>query len=285
MGGKRVKVSLVLEGGGMRGTYSTGVLDFLLDTEFSFDSCYGVSAGAGHACSFLSKQRGRAFRVVSQYTHLSDYAGVRSFLSTGNFFNVDFIYRKIPDRLEPFDYETFEKNPTKFFSVATNVKTGHADYLEISDLKKDMGKVVASSSLPFLSKMIEVDNQLYLDGGIGDSIPVQKALAESDKAVVVLTRSALYRKNPFRNALFLKLKYGKYPEFCRAMLERHIHYNETLDFLTRAENEGKVFLFRPKLEPDIGRLERNREKLRALYERGFEEALARKKEFENFLRG
>lgn len=279
-----MKISLVLEGGGMRGTYSTGVLDFLLDEQVEFCSCYAVSAGSGHACSFLSRQRGRAFRVVANNVKIPEYAGVKVLLKTGDFFNVDYIYHKIPDKLDIYDYDAFANNPTKFFAVCTNLETGKADYLQVEDLRKDMGKIVASSSLPFLSRTQVIEGKPYLDGGIGDSIPVRKALETADKAVVVLTRDLHYRKSPFKLKRLLKFKYGKYPEFCKAMLDRYERYNETLDFIAEAEKEGKLFVFRPTYELQVGRLERDPAKLKALYEQGFEESLKRKQEFEEFVK-
>ena len=169
------QTALVLEGGGMRGVYTAGVLDRLMEEKLEFDVCYGVSAGACHACSFLSRQHGRAFAVNVDYLDDSRYLSVKSWLKTGDLFGAQMLYDIIPNQLNLYDYDAFAKNPTKFFAVATDCLTGKAEYFPITDMHRDVIKVRASSSLPLLSRMVEIDGRPYLDGGLADSIPVDQA--------------------------------------------------------------------------------------------------------------
>ncbi len=169
------KTALVLEGGGMRGVYTAGVLDRLMEEKLEFDVCYGVSAGACHACSFLSRQHGRAFAVNVDYLDDSRYLSVKSWLKTGDLFGAQMLYDIIPNQLNLYDYDAFAKNPTKFFAVATDCLTGKAEYFPITDMHRDVIKVRASSSLPLLSRMVEIDGRPYLDGGLADSIPVARS--------------------------------------------------------------------------------------------------------------
>lgn len=276
--------ALILEGGGMRGAYVTGVLDFFLENNIEFDACYGVSAGAGHACSFLSKQKGRAIRVNLNYLTNPKYAGFRSLLTTGDFFGCKFIYEKVPNELDPYDYEAFRNNPTHFYAVATSLETGKAEYFHLQDLKKDMIKVVASSSLPFLSRIVTIEGKPYLDGGIADSIPFKQALNDGyKKIVVVLTRDENYRKKPFKFKKILQWKYGKYPLFVEAMLKRAENYNKTLEEIRTAEERGEIFVIRPSKELKIGRLEKDKEKIKALHSLGFSNATQKKDSLLNYL--
>lgn len=276
--------ALIVEGGGMRGAYVTGVLDFLLENKIQFGACYGVSAGAGHACSFLSEQKGRAIRVSTEYLTDARYVGIRSLLKTGDFFESQFIYDTIPKKIDPYDYETFSKNPTKFFAVATSLETGKPEYFLIKDLLVDMPKVVASSSLPFLSKTVFIDNKPYLDGGVSDSIPFKKALQDGyKKTVIILTRDIHYRKKPFKFKKLLQWKYGKYPLFIKTMLERANNYNQTIEDIITKEKEGKIFVIRPSEELHVGRLERDKEKVKALHTLGFSDASRQKQALLNYL--
>ena len=158
------QAGLVLEGGGMKGVYTAGVLDFFLDQGIDFAKCYGVSAGACHLCSYLSKQRGRAYAVVADYLDDPNYWGISSLLRTGDLFNVDMCYRQIPETLNPFDYETYDKNPSKGYAVVTNIETGRAEYIPFGDLHENIRAVRASASLPLVSRNVRIGDSLYLDG-------------------------------------------------------------------------------------------------------------------------
>ena len=183
------QIGLILEGGGMRGLYTAGVLDFFLDKNIEFSSCYGVSAGAAHCCSYLSKQRERAFKASTEHLSNRNYASVYSLITTGDYFNSDFVYRKLPEELNPYDYEAFSRFEGEFYAVVTDCQSGQAEYKQIHDMKKDMDVIRASCSLPFLSKKVMIDGKAYLDGGVSDSIPLRKSMEDGNqKNVVILTR-------------------------------------------------------------------------------------------------
>ena len=250
------EAGLVLEGGGMRGLYTAGVLDYFIDKGIYFRNCYGVSAGATQGCSYISKQRGRAYKIFTKYMQDKRYASFGNLLKEGNYFGKDFSLKKIPDELEPYDYDTFKNSGINFYAVATNCRTGAPEYLKIEDMRNevDMDKVWASCSLPLLSKNVHIENEEYLDGGVADSIPVVKAIKDGNKKVVlILTRDINYRKKPNKLISVIKLKYRKYPKFVSVMEKRHSIYNKTLKRIQKLENEGKIFVIRPKAEVKIGR--------------------------------
>lgn len=263
---------LILEGGGMRGVYTAGVLDAFLEENIEFSSIYGVSAGSCHACSYMSKQKGRAYRVNVDYLDDPNYCGVKSYLKTGNVFGADMLYSQIPNVLDPFDYEEFKKYPGKFFAVLTNEETGEPEYIRVKDLKKQMWAVRASSSLPLVSKTVVVKGRHYLDGGIADSIPIRRSIeAGNEKNVVILTREDSYRKAPNELMPLMKLRYSHSKAFLEKAENRHIRYNETLDYLKKEEEEGRVFIIRPSEKVNVGRVEKNKDKLEHLYNIGLED--------------
>lgn len=259
-----MKIGLVLEGGAMRGVFTAGVLDVFLDQKFQFDRCYAVSVGSCLACSYLCAQRGRGYAVMTDYLDNKDYCSFSSLRRTGDLFGAEFLYHKIPEELYPIDNEAFHRNGTEFYSVVTDCNRGNAEYLRVSDMFSDVDKVRASASLPFVSRMVEIDGQVYLDGGVTDPIPVQKALSDGcDKIVVVLTRPRDYRKKKERSSFFARLKYRKYPAFVQAMKERVSIYNRTLEALSRLEAEGKALVLAPAQALPIRRTEKD---LRVLLE-------------------
>lgn len=268
-----IKAGLVVEGGGMRGVYSSGVLDFFIEKDLFFENNYGVSAGACHLCSYLAKQYKRAFRVNVDYLNDKRYCSVHSLLKTGNLFGAEMLYDIIPNELDLFDYDTYNKNESNFYVVITDINTGKPEYVKIGDLKKDIIYVRASSSLPLLAQNVKINDKEYLDGGISDSIPIKKSIADGNKKnVVILTRDSTYRKGKNSLMPIIKLKYKKYPNFVKSMADRYIVYNEILDFIKELENNGDVFIIRPKKPVNIGRTEKNREKLEALYNDGYNDA-------------
>ncbi|MCC2705308.1 patatin-like phospholipase family protein [Intestinibacter bartlettii] len=268
-----IKAGLVVEGGGMRGVYSSGVLDFFIEKDLFFENNYGVSAGACHLCSYLAKQYKRAFRVNVDYLNDKRYCSVHSLLKTGNLFGAEMLYDIIPNELDLFDYDTYNKNESNFYVVITNINTGKPEYVKIGDLKKDIIYVRASSSLPLLAQNVKINDKEYLDGGISDSIPIKKSIADGNKKnVVILTRDNTYRKGKNSLMPIIKLKYKKYPNFVKSMADRYIVYNEILDFIKELEDNGDVFVIRPKKPVNIGRTEKNREKLEALYNDGYNDA-------------
>ena len=268
-----IKAGLVVEGGGMRGVYSSGVLDFFIEKDLFFENNYGVSAGACHLCSYLAKQYKRAFRVNVDYLNDKRYCSVHSLLKTGNLFGAEMLYDIIPNELDLFDYDTYNKNESNFYVVITDINTGKPEYVKIGDLKKDIIYVRASSSLPLLAQNVKINDKEYLDGGISDSIPIKKSIADGNKKnVVILTRDSTYRKGKNSLMPIIKLKYKKYPNFVKSMADRYIVYNEILDFIKELEDNGEVFVIRPKKPVNIGRTEKNREKLEALYNDGYNDA-------------
>ena len=268
-----IKAGLVVEGGGMRGVYSSGVLDFFIEKDLFFENNYGVSAGACHLCSYLAKQYKRAFRVNVDYLNDKRYCSVHSLLKTGNLFGAEMLYDIIPNELDLFDYDTYNKNESNFYVVITDINTGKPEYVKIGDLKKDIIYVRASSSLTLLAQNVKINDKEYLDGGISDSIPIKKSIADGNKKnVVILTRDSTYRKGKNSLMPIIKLKYKKYPNFVKSMADRYIVYNEILDFIKELEDNGDVFVIRPKKPVNIGRTEKNREKLEALYNDGYNDA-------------
>lgn len=279
------QAGLVLEGGGMKGAYTAGVLDFFLEKNMEFSSVYGVSAGAVHMCSYLSKQKGRSIRISTKYGADPRYCSIWSLLFTGDIFNVKTCYDTVPNKWEPFDHKTYESYQGKAYAVVTNIETGKAEYLRVKECREGLQKVRASASLPLVSRNVPIDGGLYLDGGISDAIPIAKSIMDGNaKNVVVLTKEVGYVRKPASQLGLLKLRYGKkYPRVVELMKNRHTAYNETLEYLKRLEESGKVFIIRPKKPSDVGRLEKDAKKLQALYEEGYEDAKACHEELITFL--
>lgn len=268
--------SLILEGGGMKGIYTAGVLDFFLDKELEFSSVYGVSAGACHMASYISKQKGRGKDVMIDYLDDKRYMGLKSLITTGDIFNVDFNYRLVPEKLNPFDYDTFAAFKGKAYAVVTNVETGRAEYKRLRNIHKDIDYIRASSSLPLVSRIVKIGDKKYLDGGVADSIPIKRSIkAGYEKNVVVMTKPVGYRRKPTSHPEIFRARYPKYPKIYDLMKRRHLRYNKTLDYLDELEAEGKVFVIRPQVDFDIDRLEKDKDKLLKLYEEGYNEAAER----------
>lgn len=264
---------LVLEGGGLKGVYTAGVLDLFLDKGIEFSSVYGVSAGACCMCSYLSKQRGRAFDVNVDYLDTKYYCSLRSLLSTGDLFHAGICYHLIPEYLYPYDYETFDRYEGKAYSVATDIVTGRPEYFRIRDMKEDIDKIRASASLPLVSRNVKIDGGLYLDGGISDAIPLQKSVMDGNrKNVVVMTKEQGFVRKPTAHLALLKARYARYPRVWELMAERHINYNEQVEYIGRQQAAGAAFVIRPAAESGVGRLEKDVEKLKALYRQGYEDA-------------
>ncbi|MDE7048468.1 MAG: patatin family protein, partial [Lachnospiraceae bacterium] len=191
------EAGLVLEGGGMKGVYTCGVLDFFLDKELEFRSCYGVSAGACCLCSFLSKQKGRGYHVTVDYLEDKNYCGIYSLFTTGDLFGAEMCYHKIPEELYPYDYDTYNGYQGNFYSVVTNIETGRPEYIPIKDMKKDIDAIRASASLPLVSRNVKWKQGLYLDGGISDAIPLRRSIKDGNKKnIVIMPRESGYRRPP-----------------------------------------------------------------------------------------
>lgn len=263
---------IVLEGGGLRGAFTSGVLEYFLDKELNFDRVIGVSAGACTGASYLSKQKERNRKINVEYPSDRRYMGLRHLISTGSYFNMKFVFEELPDKLAPFDEQAFFKNPTEFDIVITSLLTGKPVVLSKSDIANITIRkaLVATSSIPLLSQPVDINGKLYFDGGVSDSIPVKYALSKHEKAVVVLTRPRGYRKEKMGGQFILKLIFRKQPEFLETLLKRNEEYNQTLDFCEQMEREGKLFLIAPSPKFSIGRMEKSYEKRLALYNHGYQ---------------
>ena len=281
---KEKKTGLVLEGGGMRGIYTAGVLDVFLDHDISFDGVIGVSAGAVHGASFVSGQKERSIRYYKKYCNDKRFMSFKNWLRTGNLVDEQFCFHDIPERLDPYDYEAFDRGNTRFYVACSNVETGKAEYLEIKDMFKDVEYFRATASLPYVSQMVEVGGMKLLDGGCTDSIPL-RAFAKMGykKCVVVLTRPAGYRKKP-GNFWLPEAAYHKYPAFVRALRSRYYFYNKTVEWIDRLEQEGKIFVIRPSVALPIGRTEHSVEKLQETYDIGRKDAANQMHAMENWFK-
>ncbi len=269
------QAGLILEGGAMKGVYTAGVLDFFLDKEIEFSSCYGVSAGACHLCSFLSKQRGRAYRVSVNYLDNKRYCGSFSLLTTGDLFGTDMCYDLIPNYLDPYDFEAFDQYEGKAYAAVTNIETGEAEYMPLEEMHRDIIAVRASSSMPLVARNVRIGDGLYLDGGISDSVPIAKSIKDGNrKNVVVLTKETAFRREPADTAqlALIKARYIRYPKVYELMKERHITYNSMLDYLKMQEENGNAFVIRPKKKSGVGRIEKDGKKLEELYKEGYRDA-------------
>ena len=263
-----MKTGLVLEGGGVRGIYTAGVLDVFMEHEVLFDGVIGVSAGAIHGCSYLSGQKGRSIRYYKKYSRDPRFMSMRSFFKTGNIVGADFCYHELPDKLDVYDNEAFLANGTPFYAGCTNVKTGEAEYLRVNDMRREIDKLRASASLPYLSSPVEIDGQIYLDGGCNDSIPVEAFINMGYKRnVLILTRPADYVRKPDHPKL-ARLVYRKYPAFAKALCDHHDRYNRTMRLIEKMERDGDVFVIRPEKSLAIGRLEKDPEKIQVIYDIG-----------------
>lgn len=267
------KIGLILEGGGMRGVYTAGVLDFFLDKNIEFGSCYGVSAGSVNASNYLSKQRGRTYRINVDYIDDRSYASFYNLLTTGNFFGTEMCYDIVPNELNPYDYDTFNKYEGDFYVVATNCRTGKPEYFKMKDLKKEIDVIRASCSLPLMAEMVKIGKDMYLDGGIADSVPIRRSVCDGhEKNVIILTRDLNYRKKPNEFMALIKVRYAGYPNLVKALERRHIEYNRTLEYIENQEKKGKVYVIRPSKPIKVGKIERDKDKLTALYHRGLKDA-------------
>ncbi len=264
------KIGLVMEGGSMRGMFTCGVTDVFMEHGLTFDGGVGVSAGATFGANIKSHQIGRARRYNKQFCQDPRYASFRSLLLTGDLFNVDFCYRELPFEIDIWDSETFAADPMEFFVVASDVETGKPVYYRCGKGgPPDILWFRASASMPLLSRIVEIGDRHLLDGGISDSIPLRfMERIGYTRNVVILTQPRKYRKK--KNALMplARLEYGRYPNFVRAMANRHIRYNETLKYIEAQENAGAAFVIRPPESLRIGRMERDPDELERVYQIG-----------------
>ena len=266
-----MSIGLVLEGGGMRGAYTSGVLEVLLQNAIEFPAVYGISAGACNALSYISKQPKRNFDIFYQYVADKRYISVENLYKTGSLFGFDFIFGELFHELLPFDYQTFFDSPVNLRVGATDMGTGKPVFFSKEELDEQFTAVRASSSLPFVSNIVSYRGHELLDGGCSMPIPLERSIFDGNELnVVVLTRDASYRKNPrpeFPRAV-LRAKYGDYPKFVDAMMARPEAYNNELQLCRRQERAGMAVVVRPSSPIITGRYEKDPERLKSIYEMG-----------------
>ena len=265
-----MNTGLILEGGAMRGMFTAGVMDVLMENGVTFDGAVGTSAGAAFGCNYKSHQIGRVIRYNTRYCKDKRFCSISSLIKSGDIYNADFCYGDIPSKYDIFDFDTYKNDPMEFYSVCTDIETGKAVYHKYTgDEDSGFDWIRASASMPLVSKIVEIDGKKLLDGGMADSIPLK--FFESigyDRNVVVLTQPADYRKKPNGAMPLIRIAYRKYPKLVEAMANRHIVYNDTIDYINSEEKTGKLLVIRPENPLPVSRMEKDPEKLKAAYNEG-----------------
>lgn len=276
-------VGLVLEGGGMRGLYTAGVLDALMNEEIKVGGMVTVSAGALFGINYASGQKGRALRYNKTYIKDKRYMGIRQLIKTGDIISKDFAYYTVPFSLDVFDENAFKQSGIDFYATVTNMETGQAEYKHITEPFKEMEILRASGSMPFVSKPINLDDTYYLDGGVADSIPFEKAKELGfNKRLVILTRPLAYRKTK-PNSFLIDRWYKKYPKFKETLKNRYLNYNNTVEKIIEEEKRGETFVIRPSQTIPIKRLERDPDKLQSMYDLGVKDTLELLEELKKYV--
>lgn len=280
-----MKKGLIMEGGAMRGMFTAGVIDVMMEAGIEFDGAIGVSAGACFGCNYKSKQIGRVIRYNTRFCNDKRYSGFHLLLKEGNIFSTDFCYNVVPTQYDVFDFDTYEANPMEFYVVCTDIETGEAVYHRYDGLE-DHGFdwIRASASMPLVSQIVEIEGRKYLDGGIADSIPV--SFFESigyDRNVAILTQPEDYvkRKNPLMP--LVRAKYRDYPKLVEAMEKRDIYYNVALRYVEQREAAGELLVIRPESKLDISKVEKDPEKLKEVYVQGRLAATKKLNEIKEYL--
>lgn len=265
-----MKFGIVMEGGAMRGLFTAGVTDVLMENGIEFDGGIGVSAGACFGCNYKSSQRGRVIRYNLRFCRDKRYCSLRSLIKTGDMFGSEFCYHTLPNKLDIFDYEKYNKNPMEFFVVCTDVETGRPVYKRLNTIDSEgIEWIRASASMPLASRIVEIGDRKFLDGGISDSIPLKFMEKNGyDKNIVILTRPRNYEKKPNRSVSLVKAKYKKYPKLLRTYINRPKMYNEQLEYIRNSEAEGRAFVIAPPEDLPIGHIEHNQDKLLEVYRIG-----------------
>jgi predicted patatin/cPLA2 family phospholipase len=279
-------ISLVLEGGANRTYYTIGILDAMLENNIEVDILVGVSAGIANGISYISKQKGRSLELGMKYMSDKRYMGFRHYFkrNNGSYYNIDFVFKEIPRKLIPFDYEVFQNSKSDVYAVVTNLETGLPEYLKIDDYEKSWQIILASCSLPFMFKAVEIDGRKYMDGGCSDPLPVK--FAESlgaDKLIAVLTREKSYKKENDRESKFSSFFFRKNKNFANVLKNRSLIYNESKEYLYNKEKEGSAFVFAPKCTTKWKRTEKNTDILMKMYREGYNDAINRMDELKKFI--
>ena len=271
-----MKVGIVLEGGGFRGIYTAGILDYFLDQNWHFPYVIGVSMGTVNGANYIAKQKGRSIEVPSEFLYDPRYFSYKNLITQGNLFGMDFIFHEIPRKYNKFDYKTFEASDQEFVMTAMDVQFGGSKYFRKDELNEAevLDAMRASCSLPFISKMVTFKGKKYLDGGLSDSIPIKKAFEDGvDKVIALVTREEGYRKEIKEpNAIKIgsgNLVYRGFPKVMDAVNNRSKSYNQEIEYMEEMVKTGKVMAIYPKEPIDMGRTERNKDKLEKCYKDGY----------------
>ena len=279
-----MKLGLVLEGGAMRGLYTAGVLDVLMDNGIRADTVIGTSAGVLFGVNYASGQRGRALRYNKKYAPKGCYMGLRSLLTTGNIINKQFAYYDLPSKLDVFDEAAFEASGIAFYATVTNVETGEAEYIRITNGFDQMEVMRATAAMPFVSRIVGYEGKKYLDGGVADSIPVDRCLEMGcDKVVVVLTRPIDYRKGKSRPWLANWMYGKKYPKVAERINRRPEEYNACVEKIIAMEQRGEIFVIRPSRTVKVRHIERNTDRLQEIYDLGAADCAGRMEALRSYL--
>ena len=280
-----MKFGLVLEGGAMRGLFSAGILDVMMEEGIEFDGAVGVSAGAAFGVNFKSRQIGRPIRYNKRFARDWRYCSLRSWIMTGDLFGADFAYHDVPNLYDPFDNEAYAANPMEFHLVCTDVMTGEAVYKQVrqgGDVCYDW--VRASASMPMVSKPVHLDGKWLLDGGVTDSIPLAYFERQGfERNVVILTQPEGYQKKHNRLMPLLRVNLRHYPNMVKALDRRHLMYNEQLAYVRKREQEGKALVIRPAAALKIGHVSHNPDEMQAVYEEGRKMGMERLQDIRDFL--
>ena len=268
---KSMKIGLVLEGGAMRGMYTAGVLDTFLDKDFWVDGIISVSAGALFGVNYPSRQKERAIRYNKKFISDKRYISFKSLVRTGNIVNKDFAFYEVPFKYDVFDNKTFKESDIDFYVAVTNLQTAQAEYVKLIDPLGQMEVLRATSAMPYVSRPVEIDGIPYLDGAIVASIPVeQMQMLGYDKIIVILTRTLDYRKSK-PMAWIAKWFYRRYPDFADAVNQRYAMYNQQVENVIKLAEKGDIFVIRPSVDLKIKRIEKDPNKLQAMYELGMKD--------------
>lgn len=281
------KKGLVMEGGAMRGMFTCGVIDVMMENNISFDGAIGVSAGAVFGCNYKSGQIGRAIRYNKRFCGDKRYSSFYSLLTTGDLYGADFCYNKLPFELDIWDFKAFTENPMEFYVTCTDVVTGQPVYHKCSDgMEEDIQWMRASASVPLVSRVVKIGEYSLLDGGISDSIPLKYfEKIGYNRNVVILTQPLDFVKEKNSLMWLIKLKLGKYPEMVKAMANRHIMYNEVTKYIRQKELSGEIFVIRPPQALNIGSVEKNPDELERVYQIGRKTAETCLEQLKDFLAG
>lgn len=279
-----MKKGLVLEGGAMRGLFTAGVLDVLMEHDIWPDGVIGVSAGAAFGCNMKSKQPGRALRYNKNLVNDWRYSSLRSLLTTGDYFGGDYAYHYVPRHIDYFDIDTFSKNPMEFWVVCTNVDTGKAEYKRLTEVDYDSLEYIrASASMPIAARIVTVDGKKMLDGGIADSIPLRFFQQQGyEKNLVILTQPAGYVKKCSPLMPLMRMWLRRHPCIVQALEDRPAMYNAELDYIKEEESRGKALVLRPRNKLTIGHISHNPDDMQMTYDQGREVALEHLEEIKAF---